>query len=81
MFKSMLMVCAVLLTCAAAAGAADVGRLTLVEDRAELLKEGNLPAIAVKVNDAVGSRRCSSHQVYIPGSDYLYRQFHSDYLS
>ncbi len=56
MFKSLLMVCAVLLTCATAANAAAVGRLTLVEGRVDLLKDGNLPAIAVKVDDAVGAR-------------------------
>lgn len=55
MIKSLLMVCAVLLICAAAAGAADVGRLTLVEGRVDLLKNGNLPAIAAKADDAVGS--------------------------
>lgn len=55
MFKSMLMICAVLLTYASVAGAAAVGRFTLVEGRVDLLKDGNLPAVPVKVDDAVGS--------------------------
>jgi hypothetical protein len=55
MFKSMLIVCAVLLIYATVAGAATVGRFTLVEGRVDLLKDGNLPAIVVKVDDAVGS--------------------------
>jgi hypothetical protein len=55
MFKSMLMVCALMLTYATVAGAAVVGRFTLVEGRVDLLKDGNLPAVVVKVNDAVGS--------------------------
>ncbi len=54
-FKSLLMVCALLLAYATVAGAATVGRFTLAEGRVELLKDGNLPAIAVKVDDAVGS--------------------------
>lgn len=55
MFKSMLMVCAAMLTYATVAGAATVGRFTLVEGRVDLLKDGNLPATVVKVDDAVGS--------------------------
>jgi hypothetical protein len=55
MFKYMLMVCAAMLTYATVAGAATVGRFTLVEGRVDLLKDGNLPAVVVKVDDAVGS--------------------------
>jgi hypothetical protein len=55
LFKSMLMVCAALLTYATVAGAASVGRFTLVEGRVDLLRDGNLPALVVKVDDAVGS--------------------------
>lgn len=55
MFKSMLMLGALMLAYATVAGAAAVGRFTLVEGRVDLLKDGNLPAVAVKVDDAVGS--------------------------
>jgi len=55
MFKSMLMVCVAMLTYATIAGGATVGRFTLVEGRVDLLKDGNLPAAVVKVDDAVGS--------------------------
>jgi hypothetical protein len=55
MFKYILMVCAAMLTYATVAGAATVGRFTLVEGRVDLLKDGNLPALVVKVGDAVGS--------------------------
>ncbi|MHB9074164.1 MAG: FecR family protein [Desulfobaccales bacterium] len=51
----MLMICAVMLTYATVAGAAAVGRFTLAEGRVDLLKDGNLPAVVVKVDDAVGS--------------------------
>jgi FecR protein len=46
----------VILACSTAAGAAAVGRLTLVEGQVDLLKEGNLPAVAVKVGDPVGPK-------------------------
>jgi hypothetical protein len=44
---------ALLLLVASVAGAGVVGRLTLMEGRVDLLKGGNLPAIAVKVGDTV----------------------------
>jgi len=44
-----------MLTCATAAGAAAVGRFTLVEGRVDLLKDGKLPAVAGKVGGEVGS--------------------------
>lgn len=53
--KSVLIVVVVMLTSAAVAGAADVGRFTLVEGRVDLLKDGKLPAVAVKVGSPVGS--------------------------
>jgi FecR protein len=48
---SVLMFCVLMLTCSTAA----VGRLTLVEGRVELLKDGNLPAMAVKIDDSLGA--------------------------
>ncbi|MCK9377999.1 MAG: FecR family protein, partial [Syntrophobacterales bacterium] len=55
LLKSVLVVLAVMLTCSAAAGADAVGRLTLVEGQVEVLKDGKLPAVAVKVDQAVGA--------------------------
>jgi len=54
--KYMLMVFVLILSCVTYAGAADVGRFTQVEGRVDLLKEGNLPAVAVKVGDTVGPK-------------------------
>jgi hypothetical protein len=53
--QSVLMFFVVMLTCSVAAGADVVGRLTQVEGRVDLLRDGNLPAVAVKVDDTVGS--------------------------
>ncbi|MFA5112388.1 MAG: FecR family protein, partial [Desulfobaccales bacterium] len=55
LLKSVLVVLVVMLACSAAAGADAVGRLTMVEGRVELLKNGKLPAITVKVDQPVGS--------------------------
>jgi FecR protein len=55
LIRSML-VFIVILASSTAASAAAVGRLTLVEGQVDLLKEGNLPAVAVKVGDPVGPK-------------------------
>jgi hypothetical protein len=52
--KSMVMVLALMFACATTAGAAAAGRLSLVQGQVDLLKNGKLPAVAVKVGDAVG---------------------------
>lgn len=54
-FKNVLMIFIVMLTYSTVAGAGTVGRFTMVAGRVDLLKNGNLPAVAVKVEDPVGS--------------------------